>query len=97
MLIGETFAKYEIWDAMRGVDYLASLPDVDPHRIGAFGCSGGGTVTALTSALDPRIAAIGTACYITSFDTLLPALGPQDAEQSTPRFISSGLGLSRLG
>jgi len=92
MLIGETFAKYEIWDAMRGIDYLASLPDVDPHRIGAFGCSGGGTVTALTSALDPRIAAIGTACYITSFDALLPTLGPQDAEQSTPRFISSGLG-----
>ena len=92
MLIGETFAKYEIWDAMRGVDYLASLPEVDPHRIGAFGCSGGGTVTALTGALDTRITAIGTACYITSFDALLPALGPQDAEQSTPHFISSGLG-----
>jgi len=92
MLIGETFAKYEIWDAMRGVDYLESLPGVDPLRIGAVGCSGGGTVTALTSALDTRIAAIGTACYITSFDALLPALGPQDAEQSTPRFISSGLG-----
>ncbi len=92
MLIGETFAKYEIWDAMRGVDYLESLPEVDAHRIGAFGCSGGGTVTALTSALDTRIAATGTACYITSFNALLPALGPQDAEQSTPRFISSGLG-----
>ena len=92
MLIGDTFARYEIWDAMRGVDFLASLPEVDPHRIGALGCSGGGTITALTGALDPRIAAIGTACYITSFDALLPALGPQDAEQSTPRFISSGLG-----
>ena len=92
MLIGDTFARYEVWDAMRGVDYLASLPEVDPHRIGALGCSGGGTVTALASALDTRIAAIGTACYITSFDALLPALGPQDAEQSTPRFISSGLG-----
>ncbi len=91
MLIGDTFARYEIWDAMRGVDYLASLPEVDPHRIGAVGCSGGGTVTALTGALDTRIAAIGSACYITSFDALLPALGPQDAEQSTPRFISSGL------
>ena len=91
MLIGDTFARYEIWDAMRGVDFLASLPEVDPHRIGAVGCSGGGTVTALLSALDSRIAAIGTACYITSFDALLPALGPQDAEQSTPRFISSGL------
>ncbi len=92
MLIGDTFARYEIWDAMRGVDLLASLPEVDPHRIGALGCSGGGTITALTGALDTRIAAIGTACYITSFDALLPALGPQDAEQSTPRFISAGLG-----
>jgi cephalosporin-C deacetylase-like acetyl esterase len=91
MLIGDTFARYEIWDAMRSLDFLASLPEVDPHRIGALGCSGGGTITALTGALDTRIAAIGTACYITSFDALLPALGPQDAEQSTPRFISSGL------
>jgi len=90
MLIGDTFARYEIWDAMRGVDFLASLPDVDSHRIGAMGCSGGGTITAFAGALDTRIAAIGTACYITSFDELLPALGPQDAEQSTPRFISSG-------
>jgi len=91
MLIGETFARYEIWDAMRAVDLLAWLPEVDPQRIGAFGCSGGGTVTALAAAIDTRIAAIGTACYITSFDELLSSLGPQDAEQSTPRFIYSGL------
>ena len=75
---------------MRGIDYLSEVPEVDPHRIGAFGCSGGGTITALVGALDPRIAAVGVACYTTSFDTLLPTLGPQDAEQSTPRFISSG-------
>ena len=91
MLLGDTFARYELWDAMRGIDYLASLPAVDPHRIGALGCSGGGTITALLGALDPQVAAVGTACYITSFDALLPTLGPQDAEQSTPRFISSGL------
>jgi hypothetical protein len=91
MLIGDTFALYVVWDAMRSIDYLAGLPEVDPKRIGAFGCSGGGTVTALTAALDARIAAIGVACYITSFDSLLASLGPQDAEQSTPRFISSGL------
>jgi dienelactone hydrolase len=91
MLIGDTFARYELWDAMRGIDYLSEMPDVDPHRIGAFGCSGGGTITAMASALDPRIAAVGVACYTTSFDTLLPTLGPQDAEQSTPRFISADL------
>lgn len=91
MLIGDTLARYMLWDAMRGVDYLAQLPEVDPRRIGAFGCSGGGAVTALVGALDRRVAAVGVACYITSFDALLPALGAQEAEQSDPRFISSGL------
>ena len=90
MLIGETFTKYEIWDAMRGVDYLSRLPEVDAHRIGALGCSGGGAVTAMTSALDTRIAAIGVACFTTSFDTLLPAVGAQEGEQSIPEFVSSG-------
>jgi cephalosporin-C deacetylase-like acetyl esterase len=91
MLIGDTFARYVLWDAMRGIDYLAQLPEVDAKHIGAFGCSGGGAMTALTAALDARIAAIGVACYTTSFDTLLPAIGPQDGEQSSPRFVSSGL------
>ncbi|MDR3727704.1 MAG: acetylxylan esterase [Terracidiphilus sp.] len=91
MLIGDTFARYILWDAMRSIDYLTQLPQVDAQRIGALGCSGGGAMTALTSALDTRVAAIGVACYTTSFDTLLPAIGPQDGEQSSPRFISSGL------
>jgi cephalosporin-C deacetylase-like acetyl esterase len=90
MLIGDTFARYVLWDSIRGVDYLSQLPEVDPHRIGAMGCSGGGAMTALVGALEPRLAAIGVACYTTSFDTLLSTLGPQDAEQSNPRFISSG-------
>jgi hypothetical protein len=96
MLLGDTIARYMIWDAMRGIDYLSALPDVDPKRIGAFGCSGGGTITALTSALDTRIAATGVACYITSFDALLHALGPQDGEQSSPHFLSSGLDFADL-
>ncbi|MEI9981375.1 MAG: hypothetical protein WDN23_20715 [Edaphobacter sp.] len=51
-------------------------------------------MTALLGALDTRVHAIGVACYLTSFDTLLPALGPQDAEQSIPNFIASGLDFS---
>lgn len=91
VLLGDTFARYILWDAIRGIDYLTQLPQVDSQHIGAFGCSGGGAMTALTGALDPRVAAVGVACYTTSFDTLLPAIGPQDGEQSSPRFISSGL------
>ncbi|WP_103932442.1 alpha/beta hydrolase family protein [Bryocella elongata] len=92
-LLGNAIAQYMLWDGMRAVDYLTSLPEVDSKRIGAFGCSGGGTDTALLGALDTRVAAIGVACYITSFDALLPSLGPQDAEQSIPNFIASGLDL----
>ena len=90
-LIGDAPARIIVWDSIRAVDYLLSRPEIDPNRIGAFGCSGGGTMTSLLGALDPRVHAIAVACYLTSFDTLLPALGPQDAEQSIPNFIASGL------
>ncbi|MGA7155355.1 MAG: acetylxylan esterase [Acidobacteriaceae bacterium] len=92
MLIGDPIARYFVWDAIRGVDYLTSLSDVDPHRIGALGCSGGGADTAFLAALDPRVAAAGVACYNTSFSALLASIGAQEGEQSIPDFISSGLG-----
>ena len=90
-LIGDAVARYFAWDGMRAVDYLISRPEVDPEQIGAFGCSGGGAMTALLGAADKRVKAIATACYITSMDALLPAIGPQDAEQSVPGFIAAGL------
>ncbi len=39
----------------RGVDYLATLPQVDPARLGVTGLSGGGWQTIVLSALDERI------------------------------------------
>lgn len=91
MLIGEHISRYFVWDAMRSLDYLQSRPDIDPNRIGAFGCSGGGTVTAYFAALDQRVKAAGVGCYLTSEQQLLVSHGPQDAEQSIPGFIAAGL------
>jgi cephalosporin-C deacetylase-like acetyl esterase len=91
MLIGEHLASYMVFDAMRGIDYLAARRDVDANRIGALGCSGGGTVTAYLAALDDRVKVAGAACYITSFQELLPNEGNQEAEQSIPHFIEQGL------
>ena len=90
LLVGDAVSRYFIWDAMRAVDYLQSRKEIDGERIGAFGCSGGGTITAMMAGLEPRLAAVGVACFTTNFDTMLPSIGPQDAEQSIPGFISSG-------
>lgn len=89
-LAGDHIARYFVWDAMRGIDYLAGRSDIDANRIGALGCSGGGTVTAYLAALDRRVKAAGVACYITSFSALLGTIGPQEAEQTIPGFIAHG-------
>lgn len=92
MLIGDDLERYMVHDGMRAIDYLTSRKDVDAAHIGALGCSGGGTETAVLAALDERVEASGSACYITSFEELLPsATGVQEAEQSIPHFIESGL------
>ena len=82
ILLGRNTAWFEIWDGMRGIDYLQSRPEVDPKRIGCTGNSGGGTQTSYLMALDDRIIAAAPSCYITSFDRLLSTIGPQDAEQN---------------
>jgi len=90
ILLGQSVARYFIWDGMRAIDYLVSRPEVDPERIGASGCSGGGTQTTYIAALDPRVKANAPACYMNSFRSLYGgALG--DSEQSLPGFLSAGL------
>lgn len=91
MLIGDSVARYRVWDGIRGIDYLVTRADVDPRRIGVTGCSGGGTLTTYIAALDERVAAAAPSCYITTWRALLEKLGPQDGEQSFAHFLTEGL------
>jgi cephalosporin-C deacetylase-like acetyl esterase len=56
-----------VWDSMRALDYLLTLPEVDPANIGITGNSGGGLNTLFTAALDPRFKAAVVVGYTFEF------------------------------
>jgi cephalosporin-C deacetylase-like acetyl esterase len=95
-LTGGSFARYEIWDGVRAVDYLLTRNDVDPKRIGVTGWSGGGTQAALLAAVEPRLAAAASVNYMTKWDAMWTYPGPRCAEHLLTNFIGDGLDFGDL-
>jgi hypothetical protein len=62
-----------LFDEFRALDYLASRPEVDPQRLGAFGMSMGATKAWWLAALDPRVKLCMDVCCLTDFEELIKA------------------------
>ena len=89
LTLGENFSDWRLHDAVQLVNFLHTRQDIDHTRIGVNGNSGGGTMTALLTACDRRIAAAAPSCYITTFyHNVLNEL-PTDGEQNPAAFIAN--------
>jgi dienelactone hydrolase len=71
LLKGFTLQGKMIWDVMRGIDYLASRPEVDSKRIGMIGHSLGAVETWFSMALEPRIRVGAASCGTTTYGAVL--------------------------
>jgi len=56
-----------VWDNMRGLDYLESLPYVDGKAMGAIGHSLGGHNSVFTAVFDERVKVVVSSCGLDSF------------------------------
>ena len=71
MMYGIDLSAYMTYDDIRATDYLASLSEVDPKRIGCTGWSMGAYRTWMLSALSDRIKAGAAVCWMVTTDEQL--------------------------
>jgi hypothetical protein len=67
---GVSLTGVRVWDLIRAVDLVASMPQVDPRRIGCAGLSLGGALSMWLAAMDERIGAAVVAGWMPTIEQL---------------------------
>ena len=66
--LGRTITAERVWDVMRALDLLETMPEVDMARVGCMGNSAGGTVSFYAACVDPRIRLAVVSCSFGTFE-----------------------------
>jgi len=66
-MAGTTWPGIMLYEDMRALDYLLTREEVDPHRVGCGGLSGGGERTIFLSGMDSRIKCAVCSGFMTTF------------------------------
>lgn len=78
-LVGSNSLGYFYLIMRRGLDYLTTLPNADPERLGVTGLSGGGWQTLMLSSLDQRVRVMVEVAGFGSLETNLTR--PTDTQE----------------
>jgi dienelactone hydrolase len=68
LAMGAPLEGFYVWDIMRGIDYLATRPEIEMDKLGITGASGGGMASMYAFAADERIACAAMVCYGASLE-----------------------------
>lgn len=72
--LGGSVVGLRVLDGKRLIDYLETIPELDTHRLGAMGISGGGMHTFFSTCLDTRIKACVISGYFSTFQDSILAM-----------------------
>lgn len=96
LLLGGSATQFQLWDAIRSLDFLLSRPEVDTARVASVGHSGGATLTMLLAATDSRLSAAAVCMGNIENIAAGPFLSPGATDDAEQNLIGAGpLGLDR--
>jgi len=88
---GGCMARKNVWDNMRAIDFVQTLPYVDPERIGGCGLSMGSGMTFYTMMWEPRLKVGVAVCSMYTLKVLYEQPLMHCYMNYVPRMVETGL------